>query len=139
MKLQVRVSVRDGKKYFQTVATKGKEVIPFIYRGDIIYLPLVNEDEGHDEMHDKVVSCLNKKQGINYKHGRWTTSGTMASHFIENNMFILGYEQDELLSLEEDMESSTILSYTQTEMLKMQHADMELYNKERKYITNAKV
>tara|TARA_Y100000114_G_C11722208_1_gene309076 strand:+ start:822 stop:1235 length:414 start_codon:yes stop_codon:yes gene_type:complete len=136
MKLQVRVFARDGKKYFQTVATKGKEVIPFIYRGDIIYLPLVNEDEGHDEMHDKVVSCLNKKQGINYPSGRWTTSGNMACNYIERNMYILGYEQDELLSLEENMESSTILSYTQTEMLKMQQAEMNLYNTERKYITN---
>jgi|TARA_B100001564_G_C20193638_1_gene469565 hypothetical protein len=138
MKLQVRVFARDGKRYFQTVATKGKEVIPFIYRGDIIYLPLVNEDEGHDEMHDKVVSCLQKQAGINYKLGRWTTPGSKASHYLERNMFILGYEQDEVMSLE-DVENSTILSYTQTEMLKMQYAEVELYNKEMEYITNGKV
>jgi len=138
MKLQVRVFVRDGKKYFQTVATKGKDVIPFIYRGDIIWIPLLNKDKGHDEMHNKVVSCLNKQQGINYKHGRWTTSGSMASHYLERDMFILGYEQDEVMSLE-DVENSTILSYTQVEMLKMQYAEVELHEKEQRNLQNAKV
>ena len=45
MKLQARLYTRDGKKYFQTVATKGKEVIPFIYRVDIIFLGIGNDIE----------------------------------------------------------------------------------------------
>tara|TARA_R100001015_G_C4623530_1_gene181364 strand:- start:889 stop:1311 length:423 start_codon:yes stop_codon:yes gene_type:complete len=140
MKLQARVFVKDGTKYFQTVATKGKEIIPFVYRGDIIFLRLINEDKGHDEMHDKVVSCLSKQQGINYKHGRWNTSGSMAAHLLEETMWNLGYVQDEQMLLEDlDIENATLLSWTQVEMMKMQNAEAELYAKEQRYLQNGKV
>ena len=38
-KMQIRTFLRDGVPTYQTVATKGKEVIPFWYNGDIIYFP----------------------------------------------------------------------------------------------------
>ena len=57
-KMQIRTFLRDGVPTYQTVATKGKEVIPFWYNGDIIYLGLGSKHPQHDRDFGIVQECL---------------------------------------------------------------------------------
>ncbi len=120
MKLQARLYTRDGKKYFQTAATKGTEVIPFIYRGDIIFPGIGSDDPRHEELFTKVQETLNKKHSIYYPNSRrQSSSGTMVHHYIEEILKEMGYEQDEILKQGKDLfiEDPIILNWTQVTML----------------------
>ena len=135
MKLKARLFVDEleNKKYFQTVAVKGKEVIPFIYLGDIIYLGTGSDDPTHEENWKKVQDCLNSKHYIYYPNGqRHGDMGYSMAHYnIEQALESMGYEQDQSFVKEGDLRMGypLILSWTQIEMLRMQHGIHEFGKK----------
>lgn len=118
-KMQVRTFLKDGVLTYQTVATKGKEVIPFWYKGDIIYLGLDDSHPQHDRHWELVQECLNAEQGVNYPY-----AGTDLAWSLGNAMEDLGYKRDEYLINDIDdpsIEYPLILSKNTVEFLYYQN------------------
>ena len=114
-KLKVRTFLKDGVPTYQTVATKGKEVIPFWYNGDIIYLGLGSSHPQHDRDWKIVQECLNAEHGLGYPY-----AGTDLAWSLENAMERFGYKRDEFITRDLDdltIEYPLILSRKTVEML----------------------
>ena len=101
MKLKARLFVDEleNKKYFQTVAVKGKEVIPFIYLGDIIYLGTGSDDPKHElwKKHIRVYNGIRNafKQagvysvtidGIDTKLSSYSLRGTYITNRVQHGV-----------------------------------------------------
>lgn len=99
-KMQVRTFLKDGVPTYQTVATKGKEVIPFWYNGDIIYLGLGSDHPQHDRDFKIVQECLDAYHTIDYRveWDSWNTIGRFLSWELEQQMEKFGYKRDEYLT-----------------------------------------
>ena len=92
-KMQIRTFLRDGVPTYQTVATKGKEVIPFLYNGDIIYLGLGSKHPQHDRDFGIVQQCLNASHGLGYSY-----AGIDLVWELENAMESFCYKRDEFIT-----------------------------------------
>ena len=114
-RMQVRTFLKDGVPTYHTVATKGKEVIPFWYNGDIIYLGLGSRHPQHDRDWKIVQKCLNAEHGLGYPY-----AGTDLAWALENAMERFGYKRDEFITRDLDdfsIEYPLILSRKTVEML----------------------